>query len=177
MKKKLLLFSLIFCILFTLCACEAEQMEAQTSSDSTESYNSTGKYTKPADRTVSPDLETFMPDLNRSVWNIEMEFLGLTDEYIKIRICDYDNLGYMINDLYYILERFENGNWVKLSKMNENAANSNLAIALPDLTKDYADIWSYNLLSLMPGVDINPGHYRITKVLSGKSFSLEFDII
>lgn len=113
----------------------------------------------------------------RSSWNIEMEFYELTEKAIVIRIVDYDNIGYAYNDLYYELEYFENGIWVPLTHMNKKAGTMNVRYHIPSQTKDYCDLLSFNMRQLLPeGVTLKTGHYRITKILSGKEFSLEFDM-
>ena len=112
----------------------------------------------------------------RTNWNIKLSFLECTDKAIVIKICDYDNQGFVINDLYYELEYLDNGTWVKISYMNENAALKNVGFVFASEENDFVDMNSYNFFTLMPGVTLKSGHYRLTKVLSGRDFSVEFDL-
>ena len=94
-----------------------------------------------------------------------------------IKICDYDNQGFAFNYLYFELEYLENGNWVKLTKLNENSAMNDLGYVLPSSKTDYVDCDCHNFLSLIPPeVILKSGRYRLTKVLSGRDFSVEFDM-
>jgi hypothetical protein len=113
---------------------------------------------------------------NRTDWNIELSFVKCTDQAIVIRICDYDNQSYVINDLYYELEYLENEKWIKISYMNRDAAYRHLVVSVPSQVDDFTVNDSYNRFAFMPDVTLKSGHYRLTKVLSGKDFSVEFDL-
>lgn len=118
----------------------------------------------------------FIP--TRTTWNIEFSFVEYTGDAIILRICDYDNLGYAFNDLYYLLEVLRDGEWVQISKANLKYAMipGEVGYALPSSAKDYADLNSVNILKPAVDEELKSGHYRITKVLSGKYFSYEFDL-
>ena len=112
----------------------------------------------------------------RTAWNIELKLLKIDDKGIWVTICDYDNQGFEYNTLYYVLERYENGVWTKLTKFNESSAYTDMATVFPSKKYTFVDTVSVNFFSLLPSdVDFCAGHYRLTKVLSGREFSIEFD--
>ncbi len=148
---------------------KAKQTEGTTSRD----YN---------DSAIRPDGDTInkliseVAKEDRTTWNIEMEFLECTDKAIVIKVTDYDNLGFMYNDLYYKLELFKDGEWVQLSKISESIAYSDRHYVVPSLVEEYVDFNSYSLLSGMPDVTLESGHYRLTKIFNREEISLEFDL-
>ncbi len=124
------------------------------------------------------DGSVILPELeDRTDWNIELSFLECNDIGIRIKICDYDNKGFAFNDLYFVLEYLEDDNWIKLSKMNETSATQNLGYVLPSETSDFVDTDSMNRFAFLPDVELKSGHYRLTKILSGREFSVEFDLV
>ena len=112
----------------------------------------------------------------RTTWNIEMKFLECTESAIVIEVIDHDNLGFMFTDMYYKLEVFKDGEWTQLSEIPESVAYYERGCIVPNLTKDYADFHSYSLLSSMPDVTLETGHYRLTKKFNRQDFSVEFDL-
>lgn len=112
----------------------------------------------------------------RTTWNIEFSFVEYTGDAIILKICDYDNLGFAFNDMYYLLEVLRDGEWVQISKADLKYAMKpgEVGYTLPSTMKDYADINSINFLKPAVDEELKSGHYRITKVLSGKYFSYEF---
>lgn len=120
---------------------------------------------------IIPSLE------ERTDWNIELSFVECNDIGIKINIYDYDNQGFAFNDLYFVLEVYEDDEWLKISKLNENAANRDLGYVVPSKTKDFIDFPSMNRFAFLPDVTLETGHYRLTKILSGRAFSVEFDLV
>ena len=113
----------------------------------------------------------------RSSWNIEMEFYELTEKAIVLRIVDYDNIGYAYNDLYYWLDIYEDGEWKPIFSPNKNGAMKDVMYHVPSRTENYCDLLSFNMRQFLPeDFTLKTGHYRITKILSGKEFSLEFDL-
>lgn len=173
---KLAVFILItVSILFTACSNNSKN----DSSDSSVDQNPNKEEETYIDNVYGWNIsDPYVKELvaNRTDWNIELSFVKCTDQAIVIRICDYDNQSYVINDLYYELEYLENDTWTKISSMNRDAAFKNLKMTVPSEVNDYADIDSYNRFAFMPGVTLKSGHYRLTKVLSGKDFSVEFDL-
>lgn len=121
--------------------------------------------------------EFILPTLSeRIAWNIEIKYLKSDDKGFWITIIDHDNQGFAYNDLYYILECWDGQQWVKLTRMNESNAERDLSYVFPSENSSYIDTNSLNYFSLLPSdVTLENGRYRITKVLSGKSFSVEFD--
>jgi hypothetical protein len=75
------------------------------------------------------------------------------------------------------MEILKDNGWVKISAMNEDAAYMGTTYAIPDETRGYITSWSYNRTAFMPGVTLETGHYRLTKILSGKKISCEFDLV
>lgn len=130
---------------------------------------------KPTDTTLQGNF-TALGLEERTSWNIELSFIECNDTGIKIKICDHDNQGFAFNDLYFVLEFLEGDDWVKISKMNENSATQNLGYVLPSKTDDFVDLHSMNRFAFLPDVELKPGRYRLTKILSGREFSLEFDL-
>ena len=129
------------------------------------------------DKINSEHNEFTIPVLKeRTAWNIELSFIECTERGIKIKICDHDNQGFEFNDLYFVLKLYQDGKWVKISEMNENAANRDLSYVFPSKTTDFVDTNNMNFFAFLPGVELKTGHYRLTKVLRGREFSLEFDL-
>jgi hypothetical protein len=114
--------------------------------------------------------------VSRNSWNIELEFVECTDTRIRINIIDHDNLGFFFNDLYYVLEYWDGDSWVKLSDMNEKATPHSSMECVPNTTPDYQTIPSSNMLAYLPDVTLVSGHYRLTKLINGRAFSVEFDL-
>lgn len=114
---------------------------------------------------------------DRTSWNIDISFLEVGKSGFKIRICDNDNQGFYYNPIYFVLEyKGENG-WEKLTNLQENLADKDLVFVYPDKNKDYADTNNVLMFSLVPNFELKNGQYRITKVISGKEFSTEFEIL
>lgn len=112
----------------------------------------------------------------RTEWNIEIQFLKQDEKGIWITIYDYDNQGFQYNPLYYVLEKHDGSKWVKLTSMNESNASENHSYVFPSEQKPYIDTNNLNYFSLLPsGTELETGRYRLTKILSGRAFSVEFD--
>ncbi len=112
----------------------------------------------------------------RTSWNIELTFLDINEGGFVIQICDYDNQGFYFNPLYFVLEFKENNGWKKLTTMNAEQAYKDVGYVYPKEGSDFVDVNDVCLFSLIPNFKLKNGHYRITKVLSGKEFSTEFEI-
>lgn len=114
---------------------------------------------------------------DRTSWNIDVSFLEVGKSGFKIRICDNDNQGFYYNPIYFVLEyKGENG-WEKLTNLQENLADKDLVFVYPDENKDYVDTNNVVMFSLVPDFELKNGQYRITKVISGREFSTEFEIL
>lgn len=150
------------------------------SADKSGKSESTGDIdTTTGDEKINNDLNGnfIIPGLDeRTDWNIELTFIECNETGIKIRICDRDNQGFAFNDLYFVLELYEDGEWVKISKMNENAASQNLGYVFPSETANFVDLDSMNRFAFLPDVELKTGRYKLTKILSGREFSVEFDL-
>ena len=60
--------------------------------------------------------------------------------------------------------------------LGQNLPKSMSQMLFPSENDSFIDTNSLNYFSLLPSdVDFSAGHYRITKVLSGREFSVEFD--
>lgn len=112
----------------------------------------------------------------RTSWNIDIHFLELSKSGFKIRICDNDNQGFYYNPTYFILEYQDENSWKKLTIFQERLANEDLVFVFPDENAGYVDTNNINMFSLIPDFKLKNGKYRITKVLSGREFSTEFEI-
>lgn len=124
------------------------------------------------------DNDFIPPELsNRTEWNIELSFVEYNDNGIVINIKDYDNIGFAFNNLYFVLEIYEDGEWINLSNLNENSAYKNYGYALPNDTRDHISVNSICPAIALPDTGLKTGHYRATKVLSGRPFSVEFDLV
>lgn len=151
--------------------------ESTDTSGESKSTSDIGEAT--SDEKINNDLNGnfIIPGLDeRTDWNIELTFIECNETGIKIRICDHDNQGFAFNDLYFVLELYEDGEWVKISKMNENAASQNLGYVFPSETENFVDLDSMNRFAFLPDVTLKTGRYRLTKILSGHEFSVEFDL-
>lgn len=170
MFRKLLITICALCIVFSVgCSNENDSKETTDTNEYLPEYV--------PDNIVEGDTYYVIPSLEeRTAWNIEITFLEITDKAIKVQIVDYDNQGFEYNPLYYILEYYDNDQWTQISTMNEDNAYRDCALALPKENKDYLSLHDYNMLSLLPDPNLPSGHYRLTKVLSGQKFSVEFDL-
>lgn len=52
----------------------------------------------------------------------------------------------------------------------------NLSHVVPSETEDFVDVDIMNRFAFLPDVELKSGHYRLTKILSEREFSLEFDL-
>ncbi|MBQ7308558.1 MAG: hypothetical protein IJW87_00115 [Clostridia bacterium] len=180
MKRFLSITICLFCIFLLGC----NQPPTETTNIGDSGYTVTNVPTQTLSSSEREDeLAVFDKEryLNRGTWNIELFFLELTEDAILIRICDNDNIGFFYNPLWYRLERLENEEWVKVSRLNEEQPYSErweLAFVRPSEYNSYADTNNLNFFIALsdPEAKIPAGHYRLTKVLSYREFSVEFDI-
>ena len=173
------LIKLIVCLLFvfsllTLGACYDSKSNRNSSEVSTQ-------YEKEniGDNSTETNIEQhyLISKLNeRTSWNIEISFLELSKSGFKIRICDNDNQGFYYNPIYFVLEYKEGNDWKKLTNLNKIYANEDLVVVFPSDKNNYTDTNNVNMFSLVPNFELKNGQYRITKILSGREFSTEFEI-
>ncbi len=163
MKKNIIIFICVVVISSLFSACDT------SSKDKPIDYKDQNKY-----------FENYEIPVNREQFNVEIRFLNYDAEHgFNIEIIDHDNLGFIFNHAYYVLERYENGQWIKLTKINESEAYNSAynAYVYPSLDKDYKSFPIYNLSSLLPkDVKITSGHYRIGKIIDKRLVSCEFDL-
>ena len=110
MKRYVALCLVLLMLSLLFCSCkESSKTILENESENildNETENTLGSQTE--ERADYPDhLE------ERTAWNIELKLLKIDDKGIWITICDYDNQGFEYNSLYYVLERYENGEWIK----------------------------------------------------------------
>ncbi len=174
-KYLILLLSLIMCVA-TLSGCNNSNTTPISTVGTTAASSVTGGPNAPP-LTGTHDIPN--PELKeRTSWNIEMTFVKYEDGIITVAICDRDNQGFYFNDLYFELEIFKDGAWTKLTKLNEASAYQNYGYLFPSEKDDYVDMWSFNrTIALKDGVTLETGHYRLTKILSGRKISFEFDMV
>lgn len=170
--NKLLLLA-VFCLLLILGACSFSQDDTLRESSTAKAENITKELlaeTAIEQKYLVSKLKT------RTAWNIEISFLEATKSGFKIKICDNDNQGFYYNPYYFILEYKSNGSWIKLTNLQEHLANEDIAVVFPDENNNYTDTNNITLFSLVPNFELKAGKYRIIKVISGKNFSVEFEI-
>ncbi len=169
-----------FSFLLILCGCSSSQLEDPPPSNITTTDTQTAA---PDVTTMVTNVDTLYeipwvdPDAERSTWNIDIELESFGKTGFFISITDHDNLGFVYNPVYFILEKYENGEWRKVSTLNEIAEDNDRSYVVPKqapLTAGTSCLCRYMFLEndLPP----TPGHYRITKVLSGTPITAEFDI-
>lgn len=183
----LLLVSVLFCACVSSNSADASSNDlgkaTATASEATDGVNGTTAYPPmTADPNYVPETQTEsqydmpLPPSERTDWNVEIKFLKVDDFGIWITIYDYDNLGLWFDDYDYILERYEDDTWVQLTKKNGSYYADDPCYTLPDDTLSYISTNCVSPFSLLSSdVTFSAGHYRLTKVLSGKEFSVEFD--
>ena len=104
--KRLLAITATILIALSLCCCSNQENnpEEAKSDSNTESITSEAKTS-----------DVFIPDWdaarNRTTWNIELSLVEINERNIIIEMVDYDNIGFLMNDLYYVLERWEEGEY------------------------------------------------------------------
>ena len=192
--KRIFSFSMV--ILLIMCSvllgsCEKASLPDSSVSSMNNSEIDPAKTTPPVVNTtpVSPEVTYIQNqpgayewpiELERDTWNIELSLKEITEQFIIVQIIDYDNIGYLMNDCYFVVERYEDGKWVNITNLKEEAAIRNCEYFCPNTVYDYAIAYSFNPYYVIPGIELVPGHYRMTKVLSSKSvskeISFEFDI-
>ena len=188
MKKRVLIVLIILSlVLFSFEGCSKKE-NYSNDTQLNENTNATGS-TNNGDSITTSVATTFDEDAwlieviseihkeQRTTWNIEMRFLECTEQAIIIEVIDHDNLGFMYSDLYYKLEVLKDGEWIQLSNISENTAYFRRAYVVPSRTEECVDFYSYNLLSGMPDVTLETGHYRLTKRFNSRDFSFEFDMV
>ena len=125
----------------------------------------------------APDPIYEIPTLEeRTSWNIELEYLEIDEKGVWVRICDHDNLGFYYNPAYFVLEYYEDGEWVKISALSEKSESQDYAIVYPEENNDFTDTNCLSRFLFMTVDELKPGNYKLTKVLSGREFYIEFEV-
>ncbi len=180
--KKLCLFCCICLLLSHLVGCSSpSQSSAETSQLETKYY-----FTPAEKYSYTPyeynelywrKYSTGHGLVDRTTWNIEVNFLELTEKGLRVEIYDHDNLGFVIDMDYFMLERQIDDQWVRLTWITTNPDKwKSIYCVYPSDNRDYVYITDECMFAHMPGVILESGHYRITKVVGGKEFSGEFDL-
>ena len=180
-KYLILLLSLMVCIAMLSGCNDSAVTTPQPTGGTTAAAPTTGDPNAPQatrDPNAPPDTGSIHPIPDRTAWNIEMAFVKYEDGIITVSIRDNDNQGFYFNDLYFELEILKDGNWVKITRLNETAAYKDYIYLFPSEVDDYVDMWSFNrTIALNEGVTLETGRYKLTKVLSGRKISFEFDMV
>ncbi len=166
----------LVCLLFLSCllsGCQYLSKDAETTAveGHTVEHNASGEYV---------DMEDPYEDVNQiptaeernaqALWNIELQYDSYNEDGIYITIYDYDNLGF-IHDMRYVLEKKEGDEWVRIMYMKDTLGPR---YVVPQTVKDYICL---PFLCMKPrDVGYEPGHYRITKTISERDFTVEFDL-
>ncbi len=107
--------------------------------------------------------------VERDSWNIELSVLKLEEDGITVEIRDNDNLGYVWGKSYR-LERLDGDEWVPIIYHSMEKLTQYEYYSFPEEGYDYITSGTW---VIRPD---QPGHYRLTKYLSGREFTLEFDL-
>lgn len=194
-KKVFTIFIFLLLVSVLLCACVSSNSLNTTSTTIGDTSGATNEATATEtsdaknETTASPAMagnpnyvpETQTGDMlpvpgERTDWNIEIKFLEVEERGIWITIYDYDNQGFWFNDKYYILERYEDDAWIQLTDTDEREFGEDWCFTIPNKTRSYITSNCLNYFShLRSDVSFSAGHYRLTKVLGGRNFSVEFD--
>lgn len=171
MKINKLLLSSVFCLLYIFGGCSV-------SHNNTLCESTTQKFeTKELSTEAAIEQQYLVSKLKaRTAWNINVKFLEATEKGFKIKICDNDNQGFYYNPYYFVLEYKDENGWNKLTNLQEKLVNEDIAVVFPDENNNYTDTNNIALFSLIPDFELKNGQYRITKVISGKEFSVEFEV-
>ena len=161
------------------CGCnESKEENTLLVSPETETSYSTLLYTyKPQTLEIDiRELEEIEKKMrNRDVWNIELSIKQIDADFIILEIRDFDKLGFWVVDGYFVLERWENEKWVKLTDMDESMLKYGERSSFISTNKEQ-DYVTFDIYNPCRNIKLFPAHYRITQHLNGNPFSLEFDI-
>lgn len=113
---------------------------------------------------------------NRESWNITMSFVRYDKVGIWIEIRDNDNIGMHFNEGWFVLERQDGSEWVKVSTLDENSLVGQYAEVPPRENADYAKCNTIARTRYLDQSKLVSGHYRFTKIISGREFQCEFDL-
>ena len=113
---------------------------------------------------------------NRESWNITMSFVRYDKVGIWIEIRDNDNIGMHFNEGWFVLERQDGSEWVKVSTLDENSLVGQYAEVPPRENADYAKCNTIARTRYLDQSKLVSGHYRFTKLISGREFQCEFDL-
>ena len=108
--------------------------------------------------------------VTRTAWNIELSIASIEDDCIWIEIRDNDNQGLELSLTHYQMEKKVGDEWVVIVKYNPDKAHETLVNMIPATSRDYQ---TTNAIIMNPK---DSGTYRVTKYLSGKPFTLEFEL-
>ena len=118
-----------------------------------------------------------MPEYdNRDTWNISMKYVKYDKFGIWIEIRDDDNIGYHHDPYGFLLEYRNGSEWVNITDFNNKPVPCDYAVIPPREDVDYA---SANFVCSNQYIDqskLVSGHYRFTKLISGREFQCEFDL-
>jgi hypothetical protein len=162
---RILLLTGVFIFLFSLYGCSRT---GGASTHTTAIEDSIGNSSHNDTLNIDEELQ------DRTAWNIGLSIEKQNEHGIWVRVSDYDNQGFYHNPAYFIMERYEDDSWVKVSLLSEAAEEQFIYITPPDDVDGCADTVALCRYSFMEK-DLIAGRYRVTKIISGRAFSLEFD--
>lgn len=189
MKKQFSLISAgLLCLTCLLVAC-GDPDAPLSAHDTPSSAHGKAETTAAEARTVSPDSSDQSPQPDgefdpfrdapptaeerdaKGLWNIEIKFESYDENGIWLTLYDYDNLGFS-RDAQYTLEMQEGDKWTQILVVKDLTMTFGYAVPQPE-----PDCIHLPALCMMPkDFKLASGHYRVTKVLSGREFSTEFDL-
>ena len=105
-----------------------------------------------------------------------MNFVKSDQWGIWIEIRDNNNIGFHFNDEYFVLERLDGSEWIKVSTLDENSLVGQYAEVPPRENADYAKCNTIARTRYLDQSKLVSGHYRFTKIISGREFQCEFDL-
>ena len=178
MKKIVCIFNIIIICLFLFgCQVPSEHTTEYINEETTSPVHfdgSTSIYYGNTDFTKDyKELES------RESWNIEMEFVRKAENSLIFAIYDYDNIGFYMGLYHFGLEYYNGFEWEIISgfhSIDTIPESDEIMVAIPNPNGNKISCHVPALYSLMNTSELKSGHYRFTKILSGRKFTLEFDL-
>jgi len=156
-------------VAFIVCGCNLNQKEGDNMSSSNDICEETLEIPRD-DYFLAPEAGV----VDRDTWNIEMYFLERNEEGIDVLIIDRDNKGFAMDYFFYRLEREDNGSWTRIIYPELSKGIEDLGFYRLSTTNDFIKCQTINYIP--DNVHLTAGHYRLTRMLSGRLFSTEFDL-
>ena len=113
---------------------------------------------------------------NRESWDITMRFVRYDKVGIWIEVRDNDNIGMHFNEDWFVLERLDGSEWIKVSTLTEDSLVGQYSETPPREDVDYCNTNTIARTRYLDQSKLVSGHYRFTKIISGREFQCEFDL-